>query len=634
MTCVMNSPHNPERKEADQSRIVSGVGETYERIVELKHAISHISNALGHAEQTRDEPGWRSICSIPESIILHDDKKPILVLCLTGPSGGGKSTIFKLLTGINVPSGSGVRPVSYNSVMAIPDSLPMATARQILPTFHSMVELVDPNQVRDKQLSTQTLLHAVYTPGGEALVHSMIADIPDFNTVETSNWDKAECMMARADLMLFVTQADNYKDDRVVEVLRRCCMSTGKLAYIITKVDGETPDAVRSNAVAIWDDMRESAKSKLESFRGQRADGQPLWQYLGEAEAFYSSVCGSPKLHDYLRVETGMPGLSEICMGMDAEGILRQRMLQLAQGGIELGRNLCDKAEARREKLEISIATVENTVKAVSTYIAKSEFPIGKFLDILVDTVNGSRPLWLQTITRPISWTAKLVRVPLRSVNEWVRRLRKAGKPGNVKPREQLEMLRLKNATNQLIDAWRGEFPELRSNSLSADRTTMERTGFLNVALPETKGMEWESYIREQARLWTRQHRVKALFLGSLSDVLTLLGGAMVVVDLAAGGIGTLSTLAAIGGGGMAMGFVLKVIEEFGLGIDMNKASQSWEAERGAQFFEHIRNHFARPLFTGAWEKERNELSSAPITDCHRLCRHLSDQMHKEGVHE
>lgn len=49
--------------------------------------------------------------------------REVLVATLYGPTGAGKSTLFRLLTGIPVPAGDEVRPVSYASALAVPSPL-------------------------------------------------------------------------------------------------------------------------------------------------------------------------------------------------------------------------------------------------------------------------------------------------------------------------------------------------------------------------------------------------------------------------------------------------------------------------------------------------------------------------------
>ena len=50
-----------------------------------------------------------------------------LVATLYGPTGAGKSTLCRLLTGVPVPAGDDVRPVSYASVVIVPQTWSRAT---------------------------------------------------------------------------------------------------------------------------------------------------------------------------------------------------------------------------------------------------------------------------------------------------------------------------------------------------------------------------------------------------------------------------------------------------------------------------------------------------------------------------
>src|SRR6266850_1298758 len=78
---------------------------------------------LLHPEQSLDTvDGWSAMVQRSEALQAQG-RKPVLVATLYGPTGAGKSTLFRLLTGVPVPAGSDVRPVSYASVVVVPPNL-------------------------------------------------------------------------------------------------------------------------------------------------------------------------------------------------------------------------------------------------------------------------------------------------------------------------------------------------------------------------------------------------------------------------------------------------------------------------------------------------------------------------------
>jgi len=599
-----------------------------EQVAQIKDAVGTIAAALQKEKRVFDEPGWHDILSIPSRFATFDGR-PILVMCLAGPSGGGKSTIFEKLTGIKVPSGSAVRPVSYNSVLAVPSALAKTSIpAEQLPSYSVLLPLSDPGQVRDKNLPEETLLVADYDVADDGNVLSMLADIPDFNTVEAQNWSKAEKMMARADLVIFVTQADNYMDERVVDVLHRCCKYTGKLAYVITKVSGETPEQVRQNAREIWDDMVSVARDELGAFRETRADGLPLSTFLSRSEVFFAPFRPQPVISDFQSMGGDGKTLASVSMGIDAEGILLERLRQVAQGGLELGARLCDEADGRRADIQAKAETAEKLVQELAERISQSQFPLGDFLNVLIEAIRDSRPRWVRIVSVPVSLTVRAVSVPFKGIKSLIKRIRKQGPQPELKPRERLEQERLEEGSSWLLDRWRGEFPSLAGGVLSSANIASERKRFLALDHPATEQGGWEQFVRKNASAWARQHPVRTTIIGSLSDLLGLIGGVMIVVDLAMGGSGSwlviaFDQLGLWSIGSIVLTSVLKLVEESGMGLELSEVNRRWSAQRSKEFVAHILDHFALPLFLAEWREQLTELDNAPIQECRNLCSEL-----------
>lgn len=94
-------------------------------------------------------PGWRELKGRP-LVWASKGEKPWLVATLFGPTGAGKSTVFSLLTGLQVPAGNVIRPVTFNPIVAIPQSLSLPHRIAGLFPFKKLSPLDDFEKLMDK----------------------------------------------------------------------------------------------------------------------------------------------------------------------------------------------------------------------------------------------------------------------------------------------------------------------------------------------------------------------------------------------------------------------------------------------------------------------------------------------------
>jgi len=201
---------------------------------------------------------------------LEKEITPPLVVTLYGPSGAGKSTIFRWLTGLDVPAGDHIRPVTRRSVIAVPPEICRDDILQpIFPGF-DLVPLVDKEDLKLASSGSPRLHYAVASRSQQGLPF-ILADVPDFNTVECKNWEEAERMLSRAELTIFLVYQEGYSDKRIVEMLAQCCRVSERLVYVFTKTP---PEAAKT----MWQHLLQIAKDSPE-FGESRRDGQSLAEF-------------------------------------------------------------------------------------------------------------------------------------------------------------------------------------------------------------------------------------------------------------------------------------------------------------------------------------------------------------------
>ena len=129
-------------------------------------------------------PEWQAMVKRCDALQAQG-AQPALVAMLYGPTGAGKSTLFRLLTGVEVPAGDSRRPMSYACTLAVPQDMAQEEhLGRIFPHFQ-LQPLQSMEQLTRHQHSASLLL---YTPYQAATgVPLILADVPDFDSIAQQN---------------------------------------------------------------------------------------------------------------------------------------------------------------------------------------------------------------------------------------------------------------------------------------------------------------------------------------------------------------------------------------------------------------------------------------------------------------
>jgi energy-coupling factor transporter ATP-binding protein EcfA2 len=605
--------------------------QSYRRNVQVLLAeIPAIHAALDRVESLKDFPGWPELNLRPRQFVERDGL-PVLVATLLGPTGAGKSTLFCLLTGIDVPIGA-VRPVTRQCAVAVPAPLANEGALRALFPGCRILPLENPRQLQHQtdtptpnasdQEKEMPLYFKAYSSREEIEVKLVLADVPDFNSVEQANWARVAIMLSRAEVVVFVSYSESYKDKSTVDHLLGACRHAGHLIYVLNKTPNHGASAAQV-AADIRDDLLRYAEQSPDFEPRRGGDGQTLYEFLRRAPFYYAPFFkeGEELTTAHIQaIDPDTPPFSSFLGGLDAQRILRDSLLEVAHTGVRSCRTLLERAEHEKQELRRRIASTREDLRDKAGFIAGSQFPIQEMLAIAIRAVEECRPRPLQYLGRITGGLAGAgVRVVAR-FRQFIRQQSElAQEERELRDRESLERERLQKSCELLTDHWRGTYPEEAGRLLSGERCARARQHFTAQALPSVHA-DWEEFVRQQTMTWARRHWILSNALSALKDALTLGGVAVVALDLTVAGGAGLGIVTAAGAGSVGAGLIVELFDRLRMGNVLRDADAEWREKRSLQIAQHLEQHFADPLFLGSWKERAGRLEAAPLPRCLAAC--------------
>ncbi|MEY4393565.1 MAG: hypothetical protein RL595_814 [Planctomycetota bacterium] len=553
-------------------------------------------------------------------------KSPVMVATLYGPSGSGKSTIFKNLTGVEVPAGGAIRPCSMACAAAVPEALCSNLVVGDLFPMHAPLPLESPAQIRSPSGPGQ-ILFASYANQSNAPVDLVLVDVPDFNTVETTNWDKAEKILERSQVVIFIVYDNGYSDEKVVRELMRCCSKSAYLAYVLTMTEKE-------NAIQIWKDLLTKVTSRFEGFSQNRSDGKSLAQFLEQSPVYYSPRTNSPKLSDVQPLNNESPPFESLLRGLKAEAIILSGLMEPARQAVHSSEMVLEKFQAELAANELKERKFLKDLSDCASKVACHEFPTPRLVEIILEESRRRRAWWLKVVTKPLEFPGIAWRNSGKKILDWF-------KPGSsesahIVDRETLERQRIQESIEWMENRWRGDNPSMAGveGELSASRCSKARAVFQQSVWPPA-GLDWEKESRSELEKWASENRMKCALLATIPEVAMGSGMLVLVADLCTTGGAFTSILANLGMGGMiggaltSIGLGAKFLEEYHLKAVVNQAQERWNEQRACELRQHLAQNWMIALL-GDWQSHLETLRKAPLKPFQQAVRKLKSLLQRD----
>lgn len=509
---------------------------------------------------------------IPDKLPIINGK-PVLVTAFCGPSGAGKSTLFNLLTGLNSPTSDIRRPNSFGSLVAIPKEVFDNPERNdYLPNFKidylkSPAELLDENIPKDK-----LFIESYEMKYGNKENWIYIADIPDFNSVAVSNWEKTEQMIQRADSIIFVSTEEGYSDRKTIEYLIKILRISGKVIYLLTR--NKTQEIAQQIL----------GKHLIDNIK--RVDPSAVSE-LGKCHFYYSLLSENPKIEDIKpsAMNSNFNFIDEIFSNQNKETILNSFCYSLKEASI-LGENLCNKVSNLIKEEESYRNKIEIQIKKQAEHIVGDEIPLFKILSKIIGEIQIRRYDYIKNKIFNIGNKIKGFFNKNDSDKESIK-----NELHKINDTEKLdaEQKRLADSVEKLFDEW---LKDEKANSILDKKVKDESIrGRIRASYKVILPVKNEGYIDEiiKARLNECLDDGSTSVKIKIANALLAGGTLLFFIDLFVdGAIGTLGMVSLAALGGLSGSEILNFLNAIGLRPVIEKIQKEWLEKRREEYCNYL----------------------------------------------
>ena len=591
-----------------------------EQLQKLIVLLPGVHRTVRNLAPIENDPRWRKLRENAAAL------RKLPLVTLVGPTGSGKSTLFRLLSGINVPRGGAKKPNTHNSAVAVPRGISEPELREMF-TESQLRPLEDLSELRDPRVSRETLFYCTMSLEAAARGDFLLCDVPDINTICMENWEKAKLMLGRSEVVIFVVHKIAYANYETMFYLARTCAHAAHLAYLITMAKRDEAceihaDLVERKSLEFHLKNADLDEDEAQPFAAPRADGQPRGEFLAQADYYFSEERkdpDQPQLEEIYALADGAPPLADLLRGRN----IAQLMLTKRANDIQQGLSLADVTLAAHEKqlsdLQRCRAIMLAQLEDKTLDVVGAQVPLGEVLQIAIREAQSALPPWRRRVSVWLNAPLNIV----RRIPEWIGKLKGFfSKAENVQPfcRDVVEAEALQQHAEHLAVRWRADHSHVVR--LLEESCTAAIRNLVGPPIPKPDA-EWDEYAARRAREWVQEKPGKAALLLTGNGLAGLALPVVVTADIVhTGGLFTikmssLGSISGAGAGALAGGALIqKLIESLGMKSLVLDFQNEWKHRRNLQLRSHLREHFARPLVLDTLDQRITALTKAGTAEC------------------
>jgi hypothetical protein len=210
--------------------------------LELLHANMVALHVLAEATGMKVTPAdmlWREL--LDKKVLRQFRARKALGIVVAGGTKTGKSTVFNHLAGREISKVSHISAATKQAVLIVPKALYDLPLLQLLYPDMELVENASPQAATEYTGTKQKLLVRAMDGLPD---DTMFIDVPDVDSNETTNWEKAYAVTRSSDVVIAMITPEKHSDHAIVEFFRKVAKDAGKpIVVVVNKVHQSQIDA-------------------------------------------------------------------------------------------------------------------------------------------------------------------------------------------------------------------------------------------------------------------------------------------------------------------------------------------------------------------------------------------------------
>ena len=348
-----------------------------------------------------------------------------------------------------------------------------------------------------------------YNPEDEnSSINVVLIDLPDFDSIYDTNWEKAKLGISRADTVIFTVSNEKYRSESVFNIMKEVLSKAGSFVYLLTKLDPDD-DNFKACAEKIRNNLLEDVSKNEEFSTIKNADGKSLAELLDSCPFYYS-----PHNRRFANKEIQIQKLINCTTEFKpmlftgaVETIFESKFKKM-QYSSELALQHCENLQFIVEKQDKFLNDIDEIVNLTAIKIIGSgdSWPLPYVLTILREELNKSRSSLVLEVEKIFSKIIFLIPKILKNAKDSLRDLLSTSPIGISKDDIRLRIEQEADNCLKEICLNKNAPSEFKFEATERSKFVEE---FMNSEPPHFG--DWQEEVRNEIKNWIKEQEAEQL---------------------------------------------------------------------------------------------------------------------------